>query len=169
MLIICVHRQLPVLPANVLPLATAALVLQVGDLPIRSIPLRLQVTGSPLVLSKERVLVQGLQQLQHLQQQQPLSPPSPSPPPAATAASSSADGAHHLRANNTATAVDAAAAVADRASIGTVGTGTGLKLALGVVPAGVQYERTFYVVNTGKRGGCRLHKLHDSSQAHLQH
>jgi hypothetical protein len=31
---------------------------QVGDLPVKRIPLRLSVVGSPLVLSKERVLLQ---------------------------------------------------------------------------------------------------------------
>lgn len=121
--------------------------LQVGELPVQSIPLRLQVAGSPLVITRERVLLQGMQQLQHqLQQQQQHS--QASSPAAAAVGSAMASGAAVSAVDSSAgTTAPAAAAIG-------IGGSTALQLGLGIVPAGVAYERTFYVCNTGEHACC---------------
>lgn len=102
--------------------------LQVGDLPPRQIPCILQVNGSPLLLSKHRVQRQASDVLQALMQQHGQHPqPVPSlqqqQPEAGSDGCRNGPSQHNSR---TACSID-----------------------FGVVPAGVEVQRTFYVSNTG--------------------
>lgn len=142
----------------------ALLFTQVGDLPVRQIPLRLSVVGSPLVLSKERVLLQGLQALLSMQHAPAgLGATAASQTDAATASSSTVDAlpaAGHWAAGcvEEPSSVAAAAAAAarggadrlDGGQLGSMAGVTAIQLAMGVVPVGVVHEQPFYVVNTGE-------------------
>jgi hypothetical protein len=126
---------------------------QVGDLPVKRVPLRLAVVGSPLVLSKERVLLQGLQALLAAQHAQRAAAAASSTPTAAAEEDSS--GMSRAKSPG---ATTAAAAVGDHASAGSSSSSavevagvTAVQLALGVLPVGVLHERSFYVVNTGRQ------------------
>jgi hypothetical protein len=137
------------------------LLLQVGDLPVRRIPLRFAVVGSPLVLSKERVLLQGLQALlaaQHAQRAAAAAGPSEgmhaedssgASAAGSAAAAAAAEGGEERAVSNALGGKKGSSSSSSSSAAGVAGV-TAVQVALGVLPVGVLHERSFYVVNTGE-------------------
>jgi hypothetical protein len=141
---------------------------QVGELPPQRIPVALKVEGSPLVISKQRVQVQGSEVLHTLlhQQQRPLLLPSRQPlrlPVAAAccggSADASGDASHGKGSDNNNHSQLSGAATGSSGATGSVegsiastqrSVRTDVRLDFGVVPAGVEVQHTLFVSNTGE-------------------
>lgn len=104
--------------------------MQVGDLPPQQIPMTLQVVGTPLVVSKHRVQRQGsdvLHALMHHQHQLPQ--------PQSSTDAADATRAGHACSNIPDIVQDSRAACT---------------LDFGVITAGMEVQKTFFVSNTGE-------------------
>lgn len=110
---------------------------QVGELPPRQIPMTLQVVGTPLVISKQRVQRQALEVLHTLMQQQHqqlLAPPSQTPAFSTAGAAAACGGMASTSSSGVAVSQNSKAACA---------------LDFGIISAGLPVQKSFYVTNTG--------------------
>jgi hypothetical protein len=142
---------------------------QIGDLQPQQIPVTLQVVGTPLVLSKHRVqrpASEVLHSLMHHQHQ-------PVPALLQTADPAASSSGTQYAANPT-TGTGSSGGGGDSASSGTSSSGTSssgtsssggssqegreaCKLDFGIIPAGLEVQRTVFVSNTGVHlTACRV-------------
>lgn len=134
--------------------------MQVGDLPPQQIPIILRVEGSPLVLSNhraQRAASEVLHTLLHHQHQQLLSSHR-AQAAQHTSVTQQIDGAHNGSCKegdsgsggSGSSSGGCESSSGEAVGPGAAGSGSVCRVDLGVVPAGLQVQRAFFLCNTGE-------------------